>query len=121
MLTFDELTNECKLALLEYFYMSCESVDDVKEKCKSSLFVFEKISIVEAKKRCMSFPFDCGEFTTFDEYHNWYVRGGDIPNYKNSMYPVIQGGCGEWLDDGWHRFHSYIVHKKEYIPVLSFV
>ncbi|MES5838038.1 hypothetical protein [Bacillus cereus group sp. MG11] len=118
-LSFNELSSACKMALLEYCYMSCETMEDVRLMYKNNSFTFEIISIEESKKRCMQFPFDAGDFLTFEEYHEWYIKGGDIPYYGESMYPVIQGGDGEWLDDGWHRFHSYILYKKGFIPVLT--
>jgi len=99
--------------------MSFETLKEVEEFYKNHYFVFEIISIEEAKKRCMQFPFDAGDFSTFEAYHQWYIEGEDVPDHGNSVYPVIQGGDNEWLDDGWHRFHSYVKKGFQRIPVLT--
>lgn len=120
ILSYHQLTDECQNALLAYCYMSYETVEEVEAFYKDELFTFEMIDIEEAKRRCMQFPFDAGDFYSFEEYHQWYIEGGDIPDHGDSIYPVIEGGHNEWLDDGWHRFHSYVKKGFQKIPVLSF-
>lgn len=117
-ITYFQLSNECKKALLEYCYMSFETLEEVEEFYKNRLFDFEMLTLEEAKRRCMQFPFDAGDFPTFEEYHQWYIDGGDIPDHGDSVYPSIEGGHNEWLDDGWHRFHSYVKKGFQFIPVL---
>lgn len=118
-LKYEDLSFENKMALLEYSYMSCGNLNEVEQFYKNRHFTYEIISVNEAKKRCMEYPFDAGDFNSFEEYHQWYIGGGCIPNHGDSMYPVIEGGDDEWLDDGWHRFHSYVKHHKKEIPILS--
>lgn len=56
-------------------------------------------------------------------YHAWYVSQGGVPDHGTSRWPVIEnplalrGACG-YLDDGWHRLHSYIRAGDTHIPVL---
>lgn len=120
-LTFRELPIEYKKALLEYNYMRFETLEEVEAFYTNRiLFTMEIIHIEEAKKRCMEFPFDAGDFKSFNEYHEWYSAGGDVPDHGDSMYPVIEGGVDEWLDDGWHSFHSYVKKRVKEIPVLIF-
>lgn len=123
--TFSDLPLPHKKALLEYCSMALEEMKDLKNFYDSNrvTFTIEDISLEEAKARWKKhhnndWSWDCKDF---DEYHRIYVGDGShIPNHGNSMYPVIEGGDDEWLDDGWHRFHSYIKYGKRTIPVLSF-
>jgi len=122
-LSFSELPLSSKKALMEYHYMKeYKSFEDLEKDYDGVRFTLEHITIEEAKSRWKTHQADwqC-EYKDFDEYHKMYVGdGSDIPNHGDSMYPVIEGGEGEWLDDGWHRFHSYVKHKKNIIPVLGF-
>lgn len=117
-LAFAELPLEAKKALLALRYMDCESMQEVEDLYQGFVFELEWIPVEEAKKRCMEQSEDLWGCKTFDDYHQAYLDGGDIPNHGDSMYPVIEGGMDEWLDDGWHRFHSYVLYGKKEIPVL---
>lgn len=122
MLTFAELPIESKKALLEYCYMHCLTMADVENFYKDNLFSLEIISIEEAKRRCITQSEDWYAEESFEEYHKAYVGNGkDIPNHGDSVYPVIEGGFGEWLDDGWHRFHSYVKYGHKEVPVLKII
>ncbi len=64
-------------------------------------------------------------FSTWQEYHQWYISGGHIPQYsENERWPVIIAKSSEkhdeFLLDGWHRFHSYARSKHKTIPVVLF-
>ncbi len=47
-------------------------------------------------------------YSSWDDYHNWYLSGG-VPTYPdNERWPVILSSDDfETILDGWHRFHSY--------------
>lgn len=60
-----------------------------------------------------------GEYDSFDEYHKWYIDGGDIPNYIGTQFAVILGDDeDEVLLDGWHRFHDYVRKGEKVIPAI---
>ena len=121
-MTFNELPIECKKALLAYCYMRFQTIEEVAEFYKERLFKLETISMEEAKKRCIEQSEDWYEDETFEAYHQVYVGDGStIPNHGDSIFPVIEGGFGEWLDDGWHRFHSYVKNGHSTIPVLRII
>lgn len=59
-------------------------------------------------------------FTDFPAYHRWYVSNGGIPQHK-SVWPVILSQEDtEVLEDGWHRFHSYVRRGLKFVPVAYF-
>lgn len=117
-LSFSELNGDCQLALMDYAQLS--TVYEAELYFSLKKFRYEIIDIDEAKRRCMSLSEDLWGCTDFDEYHQLYLRGGDIPNHGDSRWPCIAPGYGEWLDDGWHRFHSYVRNGDKYIPLLTF-
>ena len=58
-------------------------------------------------------------FKNFDEYHAWYVGGGDMPDHKKQSFAVILDGDGdEIIWDGWHRFHDYVRKGFKTIPCV---
>jgi len=120
-LLFSELPFESKQALYVYRNeVESNTMEEVEKLYQGRTFTLEFISMEEAKKRCMEQFADWGwECQTFDDYHRIYVGdGSDIPNHGDSMYPVIESGDEEWLEDGWHRFHSYVKYDKKEVPVL---
>ena len=62
------------------------------------------------------------DYSNFNEYHQDYINGGDIPNHTNNDWPILFSPDGfEAILDGWHRFHSYIKnqHNKIHFIILS--
>jgi len=62
------------------------------------------------------------EFASWEEYHSFYLRCGDIPEHsKQSRWPVMLSNddC-ETLRDGWHRFHSYMRDGDEEVSAFFF-
>ena len=63
-------------------------------------------------------------FKTWEAYHQWYLADDFVPDHGTSRWPVIEGlgGAaatgGGTLDDGWHRFHSYVRAGDTTVPVL---
>lgn len=78
---------------------------------------------VEQFKQSMMQGTEIGEdFSTFDEYHQWYLSHGDTPEYDSEdRWPVILSDFGdEVTQDGAHRLHSYIRAQHTDIPALFF-
>lgn len=57
-------------------------------------------------------------------YHNWYLSRFGVPDHGTSRWPIIESDAAElragqaYIDDGWHRFHSYVKAGDTHIPVL---
>jgi len=87
-------------------------------------FSLKTISMREAQRRAFR-GVQAGTgprpFKGFDDYHRWYMREGrPIPTYA-SRWPVIESPfADEWLEDGWHRFHSYVEAGDTIVLVLRF-
>lgn len=58
----------------------------------------------------------------WDDYHKWYLAGGDIPSHPAAeRWPVILSTAScETIKDGWHRFHSYMRDGAVEIPAVFF-
>jgi hypothetical protein len=55
----------------------------------------------------------------FDSYHKWFLVHCGTEDHGVSVWPVILDSTGDaLLQDGWHRFHSYVERKLEQIPCL---
>lgn len=60
----------------------------------------------------------------WETYHEWYLSRGNVPDHGTSRWPVIEATIEArnadegYLDDGWHRFHSYVHAGDTHIPVL---
>lgn len=111
-LSYDELPYLAKQSLKTYPYLEETDYPLVK-------FTLETIAIEEAKNRCMSFDELSDMYSSFDEFHKNYVSFGDVPEH-NEMYPVFENVDSdyEWLEDGWHRFNSYVRSGFKTIDVM---
>lgn len=78
---------------------------------------------VEAVKAAFMASSAIGEsFSTFDDYHHWYMGAGDVPVYgASNRWPCI-ASCmeDEVVQDGSHRLHAYVEAGHETIPVLQY-
>lgn len=60
----------------------------------------------------------------WETYHGWYMDRGSVPDHGDSRWPVLEASVEArnadfgYLDDGWHRFHSYVAAGDTHIPVL---
>jgi hypothetical protein len=70
----------------------------------------------ELKHKVMQDP-EIAAHGSFDAYHRWYKSMGDVPQHTE-RWPVIEGEGHEALEDGWHRFHSYVAQGDKHIPML---
>lgn len=68
------------------------------------------------------------DFKTFQEYHEWYVGEclwSNSDEHYNQTWPSILGSAinedYEVLQDGWHRFHSYVKQGKKVMPIIYYV
>ena len=69
------------------------------------------------------------EHPTFDAYHEWYMKFGGwfdhtkhISRSRSYRWPCIMSGYNhEVLEDGWHRFHSYIERGDKTIPCIYYI
>ena len=66
------------------------------------------------------------DFDDFNKYHKWYRKQGKV-DHGDSVFPIIlssdesiENGF-EFIEDGWHRFHSYVDKGIKNIPVVKFV
>jgi len=60
----------------------------------------------------------------FKDYKQWYFsNGAKMPNHsRTNRWPSILGCTNnEVIQDGWHRFYSYIQMKCRNIPCLFYV
>lgn len=81
-----------------------------------------EIPLDAVKAAFMASPEIAGAFSTFDEYHRWYLGGGGVPAYgAANRWPCI-ASCmeDEVVQDGNHRLHSYIAAGHTTIPVLDY-
>lgn len=80
------------------------------------LFYWGEVPIDIIKEQIMSS--DIGiDFDSFEDYHIWY---GDPGNRYERLIPIIIGDPGEFISDGWHRFHSYVDRGVDIIPVIAY-
>ena len=62
------------------------------------------------------------DHASFAAYHEWYVQNCYNEDNGKSVWPVILNYFDdELLQDGWHRFHSYVERKLKTIPCLYFL
>ena len=61
-------------------------------------------------------------FSSWEDYHEWYTSHSDMPahGHENRWPVILWNGNTETLQDGWHRFHSYIRDGHSDIPVIFY-
>lgn len=59
---------------------------------------------------------------TWESYHAWYSKSGQIPNHpKDGRWPVVLADFeDELLEDGYHRLHCYLRRGDETIPAYFY-
>ena len=66
------------------------------------------------------------DFDDFNKYHRWFRKQGKV-DHGDSVFPIILSSDKslewdfEFIEDGWHRFHSYVDKGITNIPVVKFV
>ena len=64
------------------------------------------------------------QWASFDDYHRWYGRNGEIPDYPfEGRWPsqLMFDEDEEFFWDGWHRFHSYVRSGHSTVPYYALV
>lgn len=59
-------------------------------------------------------------FKSFDDYHRWYISHGDTPNHTE-IWPIeLETRYPELglIEDGSHRFHSYVQRGLSIVPAI---
>lgn len=83
------------------------------------LFMYAEIPMIELIK-AIDVPIDLRKsIKTFDEYHKWYIDGGDIPSHEGIWALVFADEEDDIIEDGWHRFHSYVEKGIKTVPCIQ--
>ena len=93
-------------------------IDDFIKVYGEMEFRIGEISIEEVIEGVMKWL--CREWDTFEEYHEWY-KEGDHTDHGDSVFPIVLSGCEEYIEDGWHRFHSYVDKGLKKIPFVEYL
>lgn len=66
------------------------------------------------------------DWDSFKEYHKWYM-GRCLWKNSNKHYSeiwpsILDGDSDDWevLQDGWHRFHTYVEQGKKTMPLIYY-
>jgi hypothetical protein len=58
---------------------------------------------------------------TVSLYREWIQKHTTIPNHpKTKRWPVILDSTDQLLQDGWHRFHCYLLRGDKTIPAVYY-
>ena len=121
--TLGALPPEATFATVEY----CIEADDMPER-PTAHAVFKdvpatllEIPVEVIKAAVLEFP-DRRCYASFDDYHRWYMAGGDMPCYSSEgRWPCIASLMeGEIVQDGNHSLHACIEAGHATIPVLRY-
>lgn len=118
---YDDLPEGAQKALL--VTTDTHTPEEVEAGARQGEYQIEHVPTDEVKRRVMQHsPYLREEHGSFENYHRWYLTGGDVPDHGASRWPVIEADAddedGGYLYDGWHRLHSYVRAGDTHIPVL---
>lgn len=84
-------------------------LEKVSKKYGDKEFGIVTLPMKELTDHIMKTNIEIGDdFDSFEDYHQWYMRGDGVDKRDNHKWAVaLSGTKGESLDDGWHRLHSY--------------
>lgn len=117
-LRFSELPTPHQAAIHEYTKLGAtDSIDRFR-------FRVDEIPMPVAQQRTLDSIalLDCDNWLSWDEYHTWYLdqAGARVKDHGDSRWPSILSSVpGEFLEDGWHRFHSYARAGDATLPVVE--
>lgn len=87
----------------------------------STLFGTVTLGAEAMQKAVMSDPEISEDFSCWDEYHAAYLSGGAPKHPETDRWPVIlSSDDSETIQDGWHRFHSYLRDGATEVPAVFF-
>jgi hypothetical protein len=122
---FSELPPEAILATMAYFLEQADmpSLDVAREVFADVPAQWLEVPVDKVKRSFMRAREISEGFSSFDEYHDWYIGLGDVPQHgSENRWPCIEGNPedpdGEALYDGNHRFHSYVRDGHDTIPIV---
>lgn len=118
---YDELPDTAKNAVRHWSTVA--SPEQLEARARTRQWQMEHVPVDEMKKRVMADDPDLGhQHGDFEGYHRWYLSAGPVPEHGASRWPVIEKDPRDetegYLDDGWHRFHSYVRAGDTHIPLL---
>lgn len=119
--SYDDLPEPAKNAIRHLSHSA--STDELEAHARTRQWQIEYVSVDEMKQRVMADDPDLArQYGDFEGYHRWYLSAGPVPDHGSSRWPVIEKHPDDetegYLDDGWHRFHSYIRAGDTHIPLL---
>jgi len=114
-LTFDELPPEAQKAADVYYG------EDIAD--RGWRFGLVEMTVEQARTLVWEFRSDDmrSDWSSFDEWHQWYVECGlDADTYSENWPLVLSSDqeCDGLIEDGWHRFNSYIVQGRTSMMAL---
>lgn len=106
--------------------------DKTRAAVKRTVFIGGQLpTSVAAREITRSNPIDSDtekEYKDFDAYHKDYISHVIVPEHPpGNRWPSIIGCSGppitgsaweEFIEDGWHRFHSYVRDGAKKVPVI---
>lgn len=105
---------ECAKKAIEVYFIEEFEMDIYG----NTIFGYVEIPRIELEKAINSI----GNFDneSFEEYHQWYMSGGDIPEHTEVWAVILDSDIrtDEILLDGWHRFHCYVEQGVEILPAI---
>lgn len=116
---FDDLHEEAKQAIRHHG--DSATAEELEAYARTRQWQFARVPTELMAERVMAADPDLvADHGTFEAYHAWYVSRGEVPDHGDSYWPSIeaQSGTGEYLVDGWHRFHSYVAKGMKNVPLL---
>lgn len=63
------------------------------------------------------------EQRSWDEWYDFYASRRTIPNHGESILALLvqdDDETDDFLEDGWHRFHSYVQKGIQKVPIVFF-
>lgn len=116
--------------LWDYFFEGANEVTDAViaatlpryiEKYGDDEFGVAQISTQDMKAAIMGDPEIAHDHRDWDSYHTWFCSTGVPDHPEADRWPVLlSAGEEETLEDGNHRFHSYVRAGAVTIPAVFF-
>lgn len=121
---FDDLSPVAQTAIAHWSDEDDATPEELIEGARQFEWQEIVVSVQSLIKRVMTDKDTAAYFGGWQAYHEWYLADDHVPDHGASRWPVIEGLAGEaatgtaTLDDGWHRFHSYVRAGDPTVPVL---
>ena len=122
---FGQLRPESQQAVLRYMQEGADDGEfDPHEQVLAFVYI-ERDEPVEQVQRRIASPgsgVDEHHGGDFDDYHRWFLATRGVARHTH-RWPAIRGGGDgdDYLQDGWHRLHSYLAQGDRTIPTVELV